>query len=376
MAALLAALFLMLLVVGCGGSDSTPEPEVLIVTATYTPQPVVVVVTATHTATPEGGESDVQPSSEEPTATLVATAGASPTPRPTKVAAPEQPADTPTPKPTSPPTASLASYRVVYSHFYGGDRTDEFKYGVWMMRGDGSQDGELLHPAFEPSFSRDGNLIAYYRPFIGIWIYDMVTKSNTPLVEAPLAEFGGFSPDGQRLTFHEWNEVIWTGDVDVYVINADGSGRTKLVPGIRPAWSPNSDLIAFDTCRGTSCGVYVVQPDGQGFRQVTSDAGGGVAWSPNGKRIAYHSGADGDDEIYVVNLDGTGRKQLTHNAGNDALPTFSPDGQYIYFISDQSGTSWAIRAIKADGSDVKTVHEVSVIAGEDYRFSRLWVTWW
>jgi len=382
---LAALLVLVLLLAACGGNDVTPE--VVIITATYTPEPVVIVITATHTPTPDSVEPQAEPTLPpapteeqpaepvEPTTTLQPTVEAISTLPPTKVAATQAPVATNTPKPTSVPQASLASYRVAYSNFYGGDRYDEYKLSVWMMRGDGQQAGELLRPGFEPSFSQDGNKIAYYRPFIGVWMYDLSTKSNGPVVSADLAEFGSLSPDGQRLVFHEWNEVWWFGDVSLYVVNADGSGRTKLVPGMRPAWSPKGGLIAFDTCRGTSCGIHVIQPNGQGFRQVTNDDGGGATWAPDGNKIVYYSRADGDAEIYVVNLDGSGRKQLTNNNGNDALPVFSPDGKYIYFLSDQNGTAWAIRAMRADGSDVKTLREVGILV-EYYQFCRLWVTWW
>ena len=389
----LTAFLLLLLVAACGGTDATPE--VVVVTATHTPEPVVVVITATFTPTPDTGEPlpepsptpvpSLTPTSEEPsesvgpvggdpTATLRSTTEATVTSAPTETPKPEEPAATATPKPTSAPQASLSSYRVVYSNFDGGAQSDEFKYSVWMMRGDGQQAGELLRPAIEPSFSANGNKIAYYRPFTGIWVYNLSTKANNHVVISDYAEFGGFSPDGQKLVFHEWVGNWWSADVNLYTVNADGSGRAKLPQGIRPAWSPKGGLITLDTCRGTSCGIFVVQPDGQGLRQVTSDGGGKASWSPNGKRIVYSADVAGDPEIFIVNLDGSGRKQLTDNSGNDTLPVFSPDGQYIYFLSDQNGTAWAIRAMKPDGTGVKTIRQVGV--PPRWQFSRLWVTWW
>jgi hypothetical protein len=387
-APLAALLVLVSLVAACGGTGSTPQ--VLIVTATPTPGPVVIVITATFTPAPDTGEpveatvtpipttgqpaEAVGPVGGESTATLQPTTEATSPPQPTETPVPQGPVATLAPLPTSAPQASLASYRVVYSNFDGGDESDEFKYSIWMMRGDGEQAGELLRPAIEPSFSANGNQLAYYRPFNGIWIYDLGTKSNTHVVGSNYAEFGGFSPDGQRLVFHEWVGNWWSADVNLYIVNADGSGRAQLPQGIRPAWSPKGGLIVFDSCRGTSCGIYVVQPDGQGLRQVTSDSGGKASWAPDGSRIVYSTDVDGDPEIWIVNLDGSGRKQLTSNKGNDTLPVFSPDGKYIYFLSDQNGTAWAIRAMRPDGSDAKTIRQVGVPLR--WQFSRLWVTWW
>jgi TolB protein len=263
---------------------------------------------------------------------------------------------------------------VIYSNFDGGDEADEFKYSVWVMRGDGKQAQEVLRPAIEPAYSPNGKKIAYYRPFNGIWVYDLNAKSAAHVVVSDYAEFASFSPDGSRLVFHEWVGNWWSADVNLYVVNADGSGRTQLPQGIRPAWAAKGNLISFDSCRGTSCGIFVVQPNGQGLRQVTSDGGGKASWSPDGKKLVYSAEPDGDPEIWVVNVDGSGRKQLTKNKGNDTLPVYSPDGQYIYFLSDQDGTAWAIRAMNADGSNVKTIRQVGV--PPRWQFSRLWVGWW
>ncbi len=373
----------------------TPEPQVVVVTATFTPEPQVVVVTATPTPPPEVPPTDTPlpptdtplpppPLFERPSATpdqvltaqaiLTAAAAQQPQPTATDTPPPPPPANSPTPKPTAPPKASLKSYGVIYSNFDGGSESDENKYSVWIMRGDGSEAQEVIRPAIEPAFSPTGHKVAFYRPFNGIWIYDLDKKTSAHVVASDYAEFASFSPDGSRLVFHEWVGNWWSANVNLYIINTNGSGRTQLPQGIRPAWSPKGDLIVFDSCRGTSCGIFVVRPDGGGLRQVTSDGGGKASWSPDGKKIVYSADADGNPEIFVVNLDGSGRKRLTKNKGNDTLPVYSPDGLKIYFLSDQNGKAWAIRCMNPDGSDVQTIRQVGV--PPRWQFSRLWVGWW
>jgi TolB protein len=391
--ALVGNLILFSLLAACGGPE--PTSQVLVVTATFTPQPEAVE-TATSTPSPEVISSEAVPSPSptdtpvleapapptatsqaEPTVTLRPTQAASPIPvSATETPVPETPTLAPTPAPlaTSKPRTSLASYRVIYSHFDGGDQADENKYSVWVMRGDGKQAAEILRPAIEPAYSPDGKKIAYYRPFTGIWVYDLNKKSATHVVVSDYAEFASFSPDGKKLVFHEWIGNWWSSEVNLFVVNVDGGGRSQLLPGIRPSWSPKGNLLAFDSCRGTACGIFVVQPNGQGLRQVTSDGGGKVSWSPNGRILAYSTEVDGDPEIWVVNEDGSGRKQLTRNTGNDTLPVYSPDGQYIYFLSDQDGTAWAICVMNADGSNVRTIRTAGV--PPRWQFSRLWVSWW
>jgi Tol biopolymer transport system component len=65
---------------------------------------------------------------------------------------------------------------------------------------------------------------------------------------------------------------------------------------------------------------------------------------------------------------------LTKNTGNDTLPVYSPDSQYIFFLSDQNGKAWAIRVMRPDGSDVKTIRQIGV--PPRWQFSRLWAGWW
>lgn len=398
-AVLLLASALVAVLAGCGAESG----KVVVVTATYTPEPRVVLVTATFTAAADAA-ADAAPADALATATLAATQPAatpeqpaeptatdvppSETPPPTDTSVPPtdtpvpptntpvpaQPTNTPKPQPSPAPKASLTDYKVVYGHFEGGDQGDEFKYSLWLMRGDGSQASQIMKPGFEPTFSPDGQKVVYYKPFSGIWILDLASGSDVQLNASPYAEFGSLSPDGSRLLFHDWIGNWWSADVNVFVANANGTGIVKLPSGMRPAWSPKGDLIVFDSCRGTDCGIFVMQADGGGLRQVTSDGGGKATFSPDGKKIVYSAEIDGDPEIWRVNLDGSGKTQLTKNQGNDTLPVYTPDGKYIYFLSDQNGQAWAVRAMRPDGSDVKTIRQIGV--PPRWQFSRLWVAHW
>jgi WD40-like Beta Propeller Repeat len=390
---------LLVLLVACGGDTTpqvivvtaTPAPEQVVVVVTATPSPAVIIVTATPspepvivvTATPS------QPSlSPEEIATaqalltaqasdLTATAMVPPTDTPappTDTPVPTAIPATAVPAATEPPAASLASYGLIYSNFAGGSESDATHYSVWIIRGDGSSATKIIDTATMPAYSPNGQKIAYYKTFEGIAVYDLNKKTTVMAVPSNLAEFGSFSPDGKQLVFHEWVGNWWSADVSLHVVNVDGSGGHRVTPGERPVWSPKGDLIAYDSCQGTDCGIFVVKPNGQGVRQVTKDAGGNAAWSPDGKKIAYCSSSDGDSEIWIVNLDGSGMKQLTKNTGNDTNPAFSPDGNYIFYLSDQNGTAWALRVMRPDGSDIQTLRKVGT--APRWQFARMWAGWW
>jgi TolB protein len=139
----------------------------------------------------------------------------------------------------------------------------------------------------------------------------------------------GFAPDCERLVF-EFN----TGEgVDVYTINIDGTGRTRLSPDgpgndAQPDWSPDGTQIAFARRiddRDTQ--IFVMRPDGTDVRQLTHEVGwhGHPSWSPDGTMIAYAGQAFVDGQwrapIHVMRADGTDR----HHIGPYDSPAWAPD---------------------------------------------------
>jgi Tol biopolymer transport system component len=141
---------------------------------------------------------------------------------------------------------------------------------------------------------------------------------------------------------------VWNGDI--YVVNSDGTGRTRLTRALAeefsPAWSPDGTQIAFSRFVGTRFQVFVMNADGTDAKQLTfgDSAATGAAWSPDGRRIAFTRCAVSCD-IYVMNADGGAVRRLTRGAApGDESPTWSPDGRVIAF-ADIDG----IFAIAASG---------------------------
>src|SRR6266516_5908769 len=149
---------------------------------------------------------------------------------------------------------------------------------------------------------------------------------------------------------------------DIYVINSNGTGLTRLTTDpaydASPTWSPDGSKIAFMSLRDGNGEIYVMNADGTNPVALTNHAGSDEqpAWSPDGRKIAFASNRDGHYEIYLMNADGTGVTRLT--AGPDhysAGPRWSPDGRRIaftagYYDAWPSGYN-LVRIVRADGTE-------------------------
>jgi hypothetical protein len=80
------------------------------------------------------------------------------------------------------------------------------------------------------------------------------------------------------------------------------------------------------------------------------------AWSPGGERIAFVSNESGNDEIYTVEPDGSGLRRLTDNTWQwDKHPSWSPNGAQIVFYSNRESGRRQIWIMAADGGAARNL---------------------
>ncbi len=246
---------------------------------------------------------------------------------------------------------TTAGSRIAFTSFRNGS------FDLYVMNADGSKQRRLTSPA----------------------------GSNRPGNSSP-----AWSPNGQRIAFVSGSGVclldghfvsgrgVELGDVDIYVANADGSGRQRLTRGpavdCAPVWSPDGRKIAFqrslvrregDRVVGFDFDVYVINADGSGERNLTGDAlSVAPMWSPDGQKIAFWSGPDGNGWVSVMNADGSERRTLARNLIHLA---WSPDGAKMLLTRSvdqgRGERKTYVVVMNADGSGQRTLTRIPQVNG-------------
>src|SRR5208282_1369267 len=117
-----------------------------------------------------------------------------------------------------------------------------------------------------------------------IYTLDLRTHRATQLTDTAAIDTSPcYSPDGAQIVFNSDRG----GSQQLYVMNADGSNPHRISFGDgkygTPVWSPRSDMIAFTKISGGKFSIGVMRPDGSGERLLTeSYLDEGPSWSPNG----------------------------------------------------------------------------------------------
>lgn len=109
------------------------------------------------------------------------------------------------------------------------------------------------------------------------------------------------------------------------------------------AQTPAKPRLAFASDRTGRLQIHTVQPDPLGaVLQTTSEGSGSQEarapdWSRSGK-IAYQFGASGARGIHEIGSDGSGQQRLTFSGRDERDPSWSPDGKFIVYASNENGT--------------------------------------
>ena len=188
-------------------------------------------------------------------------------------------------------------------------------YYQWRYGGS-ARDGLIL-------FEQDGELLTIDA--------DGANQRNLTADLGLFAADAEWSPDGLHIAFVGSTDMDSSGSGVVFVMNADGTGRTQITEGpydSAPSWSPDSNQIVFARLFPDMYGpigsfssaakIFVIDSDGSNERQITDikpettfSISQSPDWSPDGQWIAFSNvnGVAGptplDSTLYIVRPDGS-----------------------------------------------------------------------
>ena len=198
------------------------------------------------------------------------------------------------------------------------------------------------------AFSRNGTLVYQSgrnaNGLVTVQWLDGAGKAQPLLAKPGAYQRLRLSPDGGRLAIDIPEGS--SSDIWVYEIQRDTMARLTSGGGfsIAPIWSPDGHYILF---RGRE-GISWTRSDGAGKPQtLTPRTNLATAWSftPDGKRLAFQEvGGNGYDLWTVpVESDGAGLRAgkaepFLQTPADERTPSFSPDGRWLAYFSDEMGT--------------------------------------
>ncbi len=171
-----------------------------------------------------------------------------------------------------------------------------------------------------------------------MWLVDLARGASSRFTFDPAADFNPvWSPDSTRIVFSSTR----LGLPDLYLKASSGAGNEELLlksGGAKSAndWSSDGRFILYEELNPkTDNDLWVLPLFGDKtpvpFLQ-TNFSEAQAKFSPDGKWIAYFSNESGTGQVYVQNFPATGGKWMVSTNGGTS-PRWRQDGKELFYIA-------------------------------------------
>jgi hypothetical protein len=167
-----------------------------------------------------------------------------------------------------------------------------------------------------------------------------------------------WSPNENRIIFASQRESDrqWR----LYSAWGDGSLEQNLRrQGKSPTFAPDGHRFAFESCdeTGARCGLWLATlstSELEAHPFLIDPQAKSPDWSPISEEVVYMTIVDGQWDLFSVKVDGSAPLRLTDHPANDGLPVWSPDGEWLAFVSDRND-QWGLWVLHLSSGKLQQV---------------------
>ena len=229
--------------------------------------------------------------------------------------------------------------------------------------------GSLQNPAWSP----DNNTILLTN-FLNGYNTDPADILLYTISSGTVRKFISNNYANVNLPGSSWNavthEIVFSSSREphdeIYAVNADNGSEIKVTErddkmAFEPSLSPDGKWVVFESHKLDEEGNGIItkfKMDGSSnYIELTDPAGDcrQPNWSPAGDLILYQKQTDGQWDIWTMDTLGNNKRPITNGKGDKTDASFSPDGKYIVYSSNESDEKYA------------NLYIISVISGNSIR---------